>query len=49
MIGYIWGSEYPDEWVILGNHYDAWVHGTIDPNSGTSVMAEVGLDRNLSI
>ncbi len=21
------GSEYPDEWVIRGNHHDAWVHG----------------------
>ncbi|HQU60965.1 MAG TPA: hypothetical protein PLU64_17280, partial [Saprospiraceae bacterium] len=21
------GSTYPDEWVIRGNHHDAWVHG----------------------
>uniref|UniRef100_A0A183BS25 N-acetylated-alpha-linked acidic dipeptidase 2 n=1 Tax=Globodera pallida TaxID=36090 RepID=A0A183BS25_GLOPA len=41
VIGYIWGSEYPDEWVMLGNHFDAWVFGAVDPNSGTSILAEV--------
>jgi N-acetylated-alpha-linked acidic dipeptidase len=25
------GSEYPDEWVIRGNHHDAWVYGANDP------------------
>ncbi len=29
------GSEYPDEWVIRGNHHDAWVNGADDPVSGT--------------
>ena len=28
------GSEYPDEWVIRGNHQDAWVNGAEDPISG---------------
>src|SRR4029079_3222855 len=28
------GSEYPDEWVIRGNHHDAWVNGASDPVSG---------------
>jgi N-acetylated-alpha-linked acidic dipeptidase len=28
------GSLYPDEWVIRGNHYDAWVNGADDPLSG---------------
>ncbi len=28
------GSELPDEWVIRGNHHDAWVHGATDPLSG---------------
>jgi N-acetylated-alpha-linked acidic dipeptidase len=28
------GSEYPDEWVIRGNHHDAWVNGAEDPISG---------------
>lgn len=41
MIGYIFGKEEPDEYVILGNHFDAWVYGSIDPNSGTATLAEV--------
>ena len=28
------GSEFPDEWVIRGNHHDAWVNGANDPISG---------------
>lgn len=32
------GSEYPDEWIILGCHYDAWAFGATDPNSGTSML-----------
>src|SRR5205085_4094033 len=28
------GSEFPDEWVIRGNHHDAWVNGASDPLSG---------------
>ncbi|KAL3097431.1 hypothetical protein niasHS_003879 [Heterodera schachtii] len=42
VIGYIRGAEFPDEWVMLGNHFDAWVFGSIDPNSGTAILAEVG-------
>jgi N-acetylated-alpha-linked acidic dipeptidase len=35
------GSTYPDEWIIRGNHHDAWVNGADDPLSGTvSVMEE---------
>ena len=30
-----------DEWVILGNHHDAWVYGAADPGSGTSAMLEM--------
>ena len=29
------GSELPDEWIIRGNHHDAWVNGAADPVSGT--------------
>jgi N-acetylated-alpha-linked acidic dipeptidase len=29
-----------DEWVILGNHHDAWVFGAADPGSGTASMLE---------
>jgi N-acetylated-alpha-linked acidic dipeptidase len=35
------GSELPDEWVLLGNHHDAWVYGGVDPSSGTASMMEM--------
>jgi N-acetylated-alpha-linked acidic dipeptidase len=38
--GRIRGSEYPDEWVLVGNHRDAWVFGASDPSSGTAAMLE---------
>ncbi len=28
------GSERPDEWIMRGNHHDAWVNGADDPISG---------------
>jgi len=35
------GAERPDEWVIRGNHHDAWVNGADDPLSGqVAMMAE---------
>ena len=34
------GSEIPDEWVIRGNHYDAWVNGADDPISGMVAVLE---------
>jgi len=34
------GSTHPDEWVIRGNHHDAWVHGANDPISGLVAMME---------
>ena len=40
VIGTIRGSRYPDEWVIAGNHRDAWVYGAVDPSSGTAAMLE---------
>jgi N-acetylated-alpha-linked acidic dipeptidase len=40
VIGRVRGSEFPDEWVIAGNHRDAWVYGAVDPNSGTAAMLE---------
>jgi N-acetylated-alpha-linked acidic dipeptidase len=39
--GRIKGSELPDEWVVLGNHRDAWVYGGVDPSSGTASMLEM--------
>ena len=35
------GSKLPDEWVLLGNHRDAWVFGGVDPSSGTASMMEL--------
>ncbi len=40
IIAKIQGQTYPDEWVIRGNHQDAWVHGASDPLSGLSAMLE---------
>ena len=36
--GVVTGSEYPDEWIILGSHHDAWGFGATDPNSGTAML-----------
>nr|XP_032803549.1 aminopeptidase NAALADL1 [Petromyzon marinus] len=41
VIGVIRGSTEPDRYVLYGNHRDSWVHGAIDPSSGTSVMLEI--------
>ena len=38
--GAIPGTDFPDEWVVAGNHRDAWVYGAVDPNSGTAAMLE---------
>jgi N-acetylated-alpha-linked acidic dipeptidase len=35
------GSELPEEWVLFGNHRDAWVYGGVDPVSGTAAMLEL--------
>lgn len=34
------GSEFPDQWVLRGNHHDAWVHGAADPISGMVALLE---------
>ncbi|SHM71935.1 N-acetylated-alpha-linked acidic dipeptidase [Cyclobacterium lianum] len=38
IVGKLEGSTYPDEWIILGCHYDAWAFGATDPNSGTAML-----------
>lgn len=40
VIGKIPGTQWPDDWVVAGNHRDAWVYGAVDPNSGTAAMLE---------
>jgi N-acetylated-alpha-linked acidic dipeptidase len=32
--------EQKENWVVAGNHRDAWVFGAVDPNSGTAAMLE---------
>ena len=39
--GHIRGAQLPDEWIVLGNHRDAWVFGGVDPSSGTASMMEL--------
>jgi N-acetylated-alpha-linked acidic dipeptidase len=40
VIAKIPGSVYPDEWIIRGNHHDAWVNGAEDPTSGQVALIE---------
>uniref|UniRef100_A0A7M4E732 Aminopeptidase NAALADL1 n=1 Tax=Crocodylus porosus TaxID=8502 RepID=A0A7M4E732_CROPO len=41
VMGFIRGSQEPDRYVLYGNHRDSWVHGAVDPGSGTAVMLEI--------
>ncbi|MEW6337671.1 MAG: M28 family peptidase [Acidobacteriota bacterium] len=34
------GKELSDQWVMRGNHYDAWVHGATDPVGGAVALLE---------
>ncbi len=40
VIARIPGTDMPDEWVLEGNHHDAWVHGAADPLSGAAPLME---------
>ncbi len=40
VIAKIPGKDYPDEWVLRGNHQDAWVNGAEDPISGQVALLE---------
>jgi N-acetylated-alpha-linked acidic dipeptidase len=40
VIAKIPGGEFPDEWVLYGNHHDAWVGGANDPLSGAAPLLE---------
>lgn len=40
VVATIKGSQYPDEWVVRGNHHDAWVNGAGDPISGLAAELE---------
>ncbi|XP_063296910.1 aminopeptidase NAALADL1-like [Pelobates fuscus] len=41
VMGFIRGAVEPDRYIMYGNHRDSWVHGAIDPSSGTAVMLEI--------
>jgi N-acetylated-alpha-linked acidic dipeptidase len=34
------GTDAPDEWILRGNHHDAWVNGAVDPISGMVAVLE---------
>lgn len=38
VVGTLEGSEFPDEWFVLGAHYDPWGFGAVDPNGGTAML-----------
>jgi len=40
VIARVTGSQYPAEWIIRGNHHDAWVNGAQDPISGQMALLE---------
>jgi N-acetylated-alpha-linked acidic dipeptidase len=40
VIAKIPGAQFPDEWVMAGNHHDAWVFGASDPLSGAAPLLE---------
>lgn len=40
VIAKIPGSESPDQWILRGNHHDAWVNGAQDPISGQVALLE---------
>ncbi len=40
VIATIEGSTYPDEWIVHGNHHDAWCNGATDPISGAVQLME---------
>ncbi|HSF15315.1 MAG TPA: M28 family peptidase [Vicinamibacteria bacterium] len=41
VIGMFPGADEPSQWVVVGNHRDAWNYGAVDPSSGTAVLLEV--------
>jgi N-acetylated-alpha-linked acidic dipeptidase len=47
VIATIPGTLYPDQWVIYGNHHDAWVNGASDPASAAAALLETA--RTLSV
>lgn len=40
VIAKIDGSEFPNQWIVQGNHHDGWVNGASDPISGMVTVLE---------
>ncbi|HEU0120586.1 MAG TPA: M28 family peptidase [Bryobacteraceae bacterium] len=40
VIAVLRGAEFPGQWVMYGNHHDAWVNGAHDPVSGAAALLE---------
>jgi len=40
VIAVLRGSEFPDEWVVRGNHHDGWVCGACDPLAGNVTLMD---------
>jgi len=40
VVARIQGAEAPDQWIVRGNHHDAWVNGAEDPISGQIALLE---------
>jgi N-acetylated-alpha-linked acidic dipeptidase len=40
VIATVRGARHPDEWIVYGNHHDAWVNGADDPISGMVALEE---------
>ena len=47
VIATIPGATDPDQWVIYGNHHDAWVNGAEDPISGQVALEEAARSLGL--
>lgn len=41
VIAQIRGHKWPNEWIIFGNHHDAWANGARDPSSGAASLLEM--------
>ncbi|HVR95056.1 MAG TPA: transferrin receptor-like dimerization domain-containing protein, partial [Thermoanaerobaculia bacterium] len=40
VLAFLPGAERPDQWILRGNHHDAWVNGATDPVSGMVAVLE---------
>lgn len=40
VVGVLPGTEFPNQWVLVGCHRDAWGHGALDPHSGNAATLE---------